>query len=412
MKFNFPTIKKSMFFSSIKINDLSFELKFLLKNREEIKELLKEVDTSKSTKLKNDFENINSFNQYLREENVGFICDLVSEREELTIKELFFELDIDYIGRSTTTNFFFENIIKYIFSIKHSLYERNIRKDTLSIRKLNEIKKNLNTNDNIWYRGQSNSDWSITPAYLRGVKRYYGTSSTLINSNTVEQDYIDKGLLDRYSIVYNYTNIDYNFLSYMQHAVSYSPLVDFTDSPIIASTFALSNTNQFNDFNHISSAIYEFDLKQENYILNVDVKSFDENDIKSDGSMYRCENDFEINKILRFMNIIDCDVFYINEHFTSIPTIDEILLIFCPDIIFIDLPTNDRMKYQRGKFVLFNNCITIKGKVFYELNTKFNFKKYVINCKSKRSIIDHIKKKNNEQYKLSNLLDPYKWLNE
>ena len=77
-----------------------------------------------------------------------------------------------------------------------------------------------------------------------------------INMNFFNKKYLTLKLKDKYYEMFGKDKIDYLFLSFMQHACSYSPFIDFTKSNIIGLSFALSNPNFFNDFTNKNSSLF------------------------------------------------------------------------------------------------------------------------------------------------------------
>ena len=87
---------------------------------------------------------------------------------------------------------------------------------------------NLEKNDGKhWYRGQSDYQWHLTPSMFRNLGNVF-SKETAINKQTIEDIYAKNGMLDKWRKVFKTSKIDYKFLSYMQHSIAYSPLLDFT----------------------------------------------------------------------------------------------------------------------------------------------------------------------------------------
>ena len=75
-------------------------------------------------------------------------------------------------------------------------------------------------------------------------------------------------------------------------------------------------------------------------------------------------------------------------------------------MVVIDIPTNDRMVYQKGLFVAFTNCVSLKGRIFCELNQNLNFIQLSINPEIKDNIRKEIYEKYRD-YDINHLMDPY-----
>ena len=112
------------------------------------------------------------------------------------------------------------------------------------------------TAPNSYFRGQANYEWRMTPSIVRNLP-----FNALIDYNFLINRYRNIGLLQKYYMIFKVPVLaepflDYEMLAFMQHAVSYSPFLDFTKEFRIARNFALSNPNQFNVFANTDSSVY------------------------------------------------------------------------------------------------------------------------------------------------------------
>lgn len=109
----------------------------------------------------------------------------------------------------------------------------------------NSLKKFFNTLDSNWcFRGQSDFNWRLNstmdriPITIQSLKKYKqeleGHMIRDFKRNT--QFYDDKQYL---------VKTDFQIISYMQHYGAPTRLLDFTESPYVASFFAIDNTNDF-----------------------------------------------------------------------------------------------------------------------------------------------------------------------
>lgn len=84
-------------------------------------------------------------------------------------------------------------------------------------------------------------------------------------------------------------------------------------------------------------------------------------------------------------------------------------------IYLINRPINDRMLFQKGAFILYDNVIIIDDEVFMSCNKvrflKNNLKKYIIKANLKEGLYEDLMKKY-PQYYQRYLLDPYLYLSE
>ena len=71
-----------------------------------------------------------------------------------------------------------------------------------------------------------------------GPKEYSGKQITYKELFDI---YNKRNLIGRYNDVFGYSRVDYQFCSFMQHSVSYSPYLDFSEDVKIALSFACNN---------------------------------------------------------------------------------------------------------------------------------------------------------------------------
>ena len=253
--------------------------------------------------------------------------------------------------------------------------------------------------EDLWFRGQSNVDWGILPSFFRNMK--LNLVPITVNYDYMVNDYTQKSLKNRYSDIFDKSFIDYEFLAFMQHSVSYSPLIDFTESHIVATSFAVGNTGDFNNYNLNDSSLFELKVNElEKYVRKID-------------------NIGELNSLIKSMEVYICDKYILGTPIGNkkINTFDDIIEVLTPKFVLIDIPTNDRMKYQKGKFILFYDCLITNNTILYNLNEKLKLKKYVIKTENKirysnpDNIHDFILR-TYPQYKCSYMLNPYNWFED
>lgn len=157
----------------------------------------------------------------------------------------------------------------------------------------------------------------------------------------------------------------YNKYAFMQHSCSYSPLVDFTKEPIVATSFALSNTSRVNDFRNEDSAVF------------CSINTRDNLDVIN----HRWEaRNFLVNEF--YLQVIDAKAIKLGKDYVlrkadgssrvlCFNSIDKLLDALTPKIKIIDITTNDRMLYQSGVFVCFYDCVCLRDFIAYELNPAF-----------------------------------------
>jgi len=184
----------------------------------------------------------------------------------------------------------------------------------------------VNNDGKHWYRGQSDYTWHLTPSMFRNLSNVF-TKETSINIKTIEQIYSYNGILKKWEDVFKEKKIDYKFLSYMQHSISYSPLLDFTADFPTAVSFSLSNRGSVNDFAYKDSAVFEIEVEK-NQMINAE-----KDDLPAIFSI-----DYIPQKYIIGTSILGKPML----------KYDDIITALTPKFVMIDTESNDRMRYQRG----------------------------------------------------------------
>jgi hypothetical protein len=176
--------------------------------------------------------------------------------------------------------------------------------------------------------------------------------------------------------------------------LDYSPLIDFTKNSRVALSFALSNSSRISEFYKSDACIYELNIG--NFSVLTDKLEIDE----------RIRN----SKI----QIIKDGVSIINI-ITNKMWIDLINDDNQSRVHLINVPTNDKMLYQKGVFVLLDNVIMIGNEVFFSKNKiaffRENLKKYIIKTDIKEKLIASLIE-NKPQYHYRYLANPYLFLED
>lgn len=244
-------------------------------------------------------------------------------------------------------------------------------------------------NGKYWYRGQSDYQWHLMPSMFRNLGNVF-TNETRINTKTIEQIYFDNGIIDKWNRIFSTSKIDYRFLSYMQHAISYSPLLDFTSDFPVALSFSLSNRGSINDFAYKDASIYQIEVR---------------NNQTSDVNTQIMPNDFYIdfvpNKYVIGTPILG----------RSMKTYSDIIKALTPEFVMIDSETNDRMRYQKGRFLFFYNYLSFQGTIFTWLNKDLHVTKYRIKKDEKNSWCDELRK-NCPYLMVDKMMNPYNYFSD
>lgn len=266
----------------------------------------------------------------------------------------------------------------------YRLYKMNPYKSK-DLKSLNSFNDYIKNETNYWFRGQSNYKWNIIPSSLRKLESNIGYNyEFLINdlncgntNNKNIQDELKKMDIDVY-------DQQYGTLAFLQHSISYSPLVDFTKDKNVSLTFSMEDDENSN----VRSTLIALDIS------NIPI-------LEDDNEINQLIKDFKIEVISNrsILNLITNNMwnnFLDNSTFSTIHLIDK--------------PTNDRMIFQKGTFVLFNNTIKISNEMFFNFKSeKENYHPFTYFIADNNNITKIIKKlqKTNPQYSKYFLLNPY-----
>ena len=242
---------------------------------------------------------------------------------------------LEFIAKATLC----DTIEKTIESKANIVTEKNIDVD---VNLINSMVLIDGDNQELWYRGQSNYEWGLLPSFYRNFPYGRKYIPLTIDERYLQKDYFEKGLMPKYMDIFDKTNkIDYDFLAFMQHAVSYSPLIDFTQDSTIAVSFALSNTNSFNDYQNKDSAIFKLYLESP--------KSYSEYIEKLNKDFYYKDLIFQkehiikdvkkANDIVRDFKVFVCKKYSIGAPIngTNIQSFDQIVDYLTPKFLFFDI---------------------------------------------------------------------------
>lgn len=242
-----------------------------------------------------------------------------------------------------------------------------------------------NDNQNVFYRGESDFNYSLLPSIYRNYnfKKY----PQVIRLNDLRAIYKDSNLLDKYKIIFGdeFEDIDYNFIAFMQHSKAYSPFLDLTKNHIIALSFATNTNNDCGKYFTTNSSIYKFKLEK-NKIRN------DKSEIE-DFNIEIYKQRFSFNSLLK-----KTELYY------------STYKLLNPKIYVFDEATNDRMKYQKGAFIFINQTIIINGIILLPMSYG-SITKYKITPKEKLRIYEYITKEK-RKYDYDHLMNPYKFFEE
>lgn len=317
-------------------------------------------------------------NQFNHNSFIEFLNNILYEDEEFVKKYL-----------SNSEQFYIENNIDRILSSIDNPIKNKLVVSTL-IFKISPEKKYVD--ENIleiknqngfegYYRGQSDYRWNLTPSYFRGLK-----NDKYVDVNELYNTYYNEGLLTKWKNIFRKDEkITIEFLSFMQHAISFSPFIDFTKDIDIALAFALKNRMSLNEFYNNDSSVFSLKINEKN-----PEKINDKNDLILD--------DFYINYISKYN--IGSDI-----NHKKVECFSDIIDELTPKYYFITNQNSDRMKRQNGQLLFFYNFTCVGGYIFPNLNHDLRIKKYIIKKENKKELYKNIQEDNS--LALESLLDPY-----
>lgn len=245
----------------------------------------------------------------------------------------------------------------------------------------------------LYYRGErvNSNDRRLIPTMLREPKKLlersdYGVlhidSEFLFSYYSSMGEFVElynktMGKADEYNL--------YEISAFAQHYCDFSPLIDFTKSVYPALSFALKDRQSFSD----DIVLYVLKLNNQNDYtndivvankwlkeLNIYLTAFDENDVKN-----AIEDAFELKNR---MTMPDPEDFKKQlEQLNTPPS---------PTAKLIDVPTNTRMKFQQGVFLLLTDFNLFRNSYLTKsIRNSFTITKYIINkniCPNIKSHID------------------------
>lgn len=261
------------------------------------------------------------------------------------------------------------------------------------------IKENFEE-PNIYYRGQNNSKWRISPSILRNLNRNIildDNSYYVFLKEDESESKFDSLMRDR-------STNTYDKYAFMQHSRSFSPFVDFTTNMTIATSFALSNVHDANCFRNEDSVVFQLiviSLDKEVISDRKEAKNF----LKSKFKLIVINKDyFVLGRDYLIENSDGTTMIY------NIVEFSELVSELTPKFKILKIATNDRMKYQKGLFLCFYDCLCLNSFVFYELNSSIQLRRLIIKKGTKRKILKEIYKE--RKYDPEHLMDPYLYFKE
>lgn len=322
----------------------------------------------------------NDVSDFCRSREFGDVLDFSNE----DIREVLNYLSSQVINSS----------YKVIQSIVHTHFAYRINKmakyKEQDIKSYDDFINNFSetSNSSYWYRGNTKKDYELLPSIYRDTL----LDTDFFTLSRIESDYVDKGLWKKLQNALGSVSLKYNEIAFIQHSIGYSPLLDFTKNHFVSLAFCLSNFIDIASFFHHAGAIFKLDVDGLNIIDNF--KDAD-NAVKSQEAEVLKGKPY-ISSIIK-SKMWDRLVFRHEES----------------TVHLIDVVTNDRMRYQKGTFLLFDKILVVGNRMLMSDRkesfmssriTKYNIKKSI-------KFYDDFQK-NKPQYQIRYLMNPYQYFVE
>lgn len=240
-----------------------------------------------------------------------------------------------------------------------------------------------------FFFGQENASYGIGPSIFDKQKELgEDTAGIVYDRESLYELYREDGycrsLLRRYNEcfgkqIWGPDGICYSFLSWMQNAASFSPLMDFTSDYGVALMRALKSRNP-GTFMYKDSAIY---------ILSVPNEFVTDDIAEADRAIKGMKHIVYLrDKIVPGTSGIQAEHRFGRKK--SLPldfsTYEDILNLLVPKVTVMDIPSNGSTSRRCGKYVFFHDCVAVKGKVFAALGNGITLSRYLISYKDKANL--------------------------
>ena len=348
-------------------------------NKEILHKTINELSYSKNTLNYQDidFSILHFVNSVTENEN--FI--LKSFEEKPTKLILFSILKLAFVS------YYYDSYLIQEVKIK---YDLTIEEDA----KAKEIFKK-NKHNGIFYRGQSNKNWRLSPSIVRKID-----GNIYLDDDYYHDLLIKDGSEDKYNQLIRSNDKDaYSKYAFMQHSRCFSPFIDMSYSEEIATSFSLSNASDPCKFKNIDAAIFKIEIKDNG-----------ENVIKSESKAREfLKKQFNL-KIINDRYFILGHRYKLKAHSGSdieiyLTSIKDVFEALTPKYKVFQIYTNDRMKYQKGLFICFYDCICLKDIIVYNLIQELKIMEFIIPVKHKNKILNKIN--SHKRYDYNHLMNPY-----
>lgn len=270
------------------------------------------------------------------------------------------------VNKLTTLNSI-EKAIEHELDFNFSVNKKRI--DTVEEFNVNLKEPFYRNKGNMFYRGERIDDIrrTLTPTLLRNKNEIFKNGEVAVN---IDYDYLldlyrSKGAyLDFYRYIFG-TASKYRMFeicSFSQHYLDLSPFIDFTKSLFAAMSFALKNKKVYTD----DIVIYTVEINdKENYTTDI---------VTAECWLH----DYKVTVFNSPENVVKgrMGITSVKE---SIEVIEARQKNTSPTAKFIDIPTNDLIKFQQGVFMLLTDySMYYDSYLTKSIRENFHITKYVI----------------------------------
>ncbi len=240
------------------------------------------------------------------------------------------------------------------------------------------IFSDFSANKQLFYRGERINDPNrhLLPTMLRNPKNLFKNDDLgiiHIDADFILNHYTSLGnFVDVFKATMGRVDTDslYEICAFAQHYYDFSPLIDFTKSIYPSLSFALKDREKYND----DIILYVLELKNdEDYTTDIDTANLWLKNLNIYASYFE---ESKVKEAVRDM--IDNKKISMTDTFRR--HIEQINTPPAPRAKLIDVPTNTRMKFQQGVFLLLTD-FQLFNITYFTKNIREHFlvTKYVIN---------------------------------
>lgn len=242
----------------------------------------------------------------------------------------------------------------------------------------NEIMFDFLSGKQLFYRGERINDPSrnLLPTMLRNPDKLFSDNDLGVIHIDCSYVYNYYASLGNFVSVFNKTmgtaDVDnlYEICAFAQHYYHFSPLIDFTKSVYPSLSFALKNRDTYDD----DIVLYVLELKNDNdYTTDINIAN---EWLKSLDIYVSCFDEDIVKRTVK--EVIENKELRMTEDFRQ--HLERLNTRPLPKAKLIDIPSNTRMKFQQGVFLMLTDFQLFNVKYFTKnIREQFSITKFIIN---------------------------------